>query len=225
MDVTSALKKNFLFQNLPDDALAEIARFCRQSRFSRKSLLFNEGDNAEGFYLLVSGKVIVFKVSAEGKEQVIHIVEPGQTFAEASVFSGGTYPAFAKTIEDSLLVFIPKKEFMNMLAEKPDIAIRMLSSMAAWLRRMVDLVEDLSLKDVEARFLRFLKTRLERTGVDIEKDTVIELDVDKAVIAAQINAVPETFSRMLKRLSEKNVIEVKRNRIRVLSPEVLEDVL
>jgi CRP/FNR family transcriptional regulator len=114
---------------------------------------------------------------------------------------------------------------MDMLTEKPDIAIRMLSSMAAWLRRMVDLVEDLSLKDVEARFLRFLKNRMERQGIDIDKDTEIELDVDKAVIAAKINAVPETFSRMLKRLSEKNVIEVKRNRIRIISPEALEDIL
>lgn len=225
MDVARELKKNFLFENLPDDILKEIAAFCRPSTFSRKSVIFHEGDPAEGFYLLVAGKVIVFKVSFEGKEQVIHIVEPEQTFAEASVFSGGTYPAFAKAIEDSQLIFIPKKEFLDKLTEKPEIAIRMLSSMAAWLRRMVDLVEDLSLKDVEARFLRFLKNRLERTGAAIDKDTEIELDVDKAVIAAKINAVPETFSRMLKRLSEKKIIEVRRNRIRIISPEVLEDIL
>ncbi len=225
MDIPGELKKNLLFQDLPDDVLAEIALFCRPSRFKRKTFIFDEGDSADGFYLLVSGKVIIFKISAEGKEQVIHIVEPGQTFAEATVFSGETYPAFAKTIDDSQLVFIPKNDFLNKVREKPEIAIRMLSSMSAWLKRMVELVEDLSLKDVEARFLRFLKDRLERKGVKIGKDTEIELDVDKAVIAAKINAVPETFSRMLKRLSDKNVIEVKRNKIRIISPEALDDLL
>jgi CRP-like cAMP-binding protein len=225
MNIPGELKKNFLFQDLPEDVLGEIALFCRPSRFKRKTFIFDEGDPADGFYLLVSGKVIIFKISAEGKEQVIHIIEPGQTFAEATVFSGETYPAFAKTIDDSQLVFIPKNDFLNKVREKPEIAIRMLSSMSAWLKRMVELVEDLSLKDVEARFLRFLKNRLELKGVKIGKDTEIELDVDKAVIAAKINAVPETFSRMLKRLSDKNVIEVKRNKIRIISPEALDDIL
>lgn len=225
MNIPGELKKNFLFQDLPEDVLGEIALFCRLSRFKRKTFIFDEGDPADGFYLLVSGKVIIFKISAEGKEQVIHIIEPGQTFAEATVFSGETYPAFAKTIDDSQLVFIPKNDFLNKVREKPEIAIRMLSSMSAWLKRMVELVEDLSLKDVEARFLRFLKNRLELKGVKIGKDTEIELDVDKAVIAAKINAVPETFSRMLKRLSDKNVIEVKRNKIRIISPEALDDIL
>lgn len=222
MNVAAELKKNYLFENLPEAVLGEISLFCRPTRYSRKTFLFNEGDLADGFYLLVSGKVIVFKVSEEGKEQIIHIVEPGQTFAEASVFSGGTYPAFARAIDESWVLYIPKKEFLEMLKNKPEISIRMLSSMSAWLRRMVDLVEDLSLKDVEARFLRFLKNSMEKKGVRIDRHTEIELDVDKAVIASKINAVPETFSRMLKRLSEKNVIEVTKNKIKIISPDVLE---
>lgn len=221
MDLTRALKKTFLFESLTEGELQKIASFCRTLKVSKKGIVFHEGDSAEGFYVLSSGKVVVYKISEEGKEQVIHIVEQGQTFAEGAVFSGKSYPASAKTLTDSKIIYVPKEPFFTLLSENPEITPKILHSMSIWLKKLVDVIEDLSLKDVESRFLRFLVTRMEKKGIPIETDRIFELEVEKSVIASKINATPETFSRMLRRLIEKKILEVKRNKIRILKPEVL----
>lgn len=223
MSITKDLRRSVLFEQLEEKDLDELSGFCRKIRVDKKAILFNEGDEANGFYLLLTGRFAIFKLSDEGKEQILHFVEPGQTFAEGAVFAGGAYPASARSLNRSELIFIPRKEFMKELRNKPDIAIRMLYSMSLWLKRMVELAEDLSLKDVEARFLRFIKNAAKREGKPLSKGTEVELGMEKSVIAAKINAVPETFSRMLKKLSTKKIIEVTRTKIKIIDPGPFKD--
>lgn len=221
MDISSALKKTFLFESLSPEELKEISSFCKLSTPRKKTLLFSEGDKAEGFFVLSKGKVAVFKMSEEGKEQILHIVDPFQSFAEAAVFSRQSYPASARTLSDSTIIHIPKKHFFQLLRDKPDITPKILHSMSIWLKRLVDVIEDLSTKDVESRFLRYLDGRMAEKGYKREGGIELLLDVEKSVIASKINVTPETFSRMLKRLVDKGVLEVKGNRIKLLKPELL----
>ena len=217
----AVLRKTPLFAALPDEDLRRVAALAVPRRFGKKETVFREGERADGFFLVASGKVKVFKLSGEGKEQVLHVIEPGQTFAEAVIFEGGAYPAHAETIADSLLLLFPKRPFIELLERHPKVSIRMLASLSRWLKRMTDLVESLSLRDVEARLVFYLSEEMKGRGIAPRDGAVLELPVSKNVLAARLGTVPETFSRKLKKLQDEGRIDVQGKRIRVLDASSL----
>ncbi|HEU4949940.1 MAG TPA: Crp/Fnr family transcriptional regulator [Candidatus Deferrimicrobiaceae bacterium] len=218
MDV---LRKTLLFATLPDDDLRRVADLAVSRRFAKREAVFREGDRADGFFIVTSGKVKVFKLSGEGKEQVLHVLEAGQTFAEAVIFEGGDYPAHAETLTDAELLFLPKRPFIDLLERHPKVSIRMLASLSRWLRRMTDLVENLSLKDVETRLVHYLLEEFKACGIPPKDGAVLELTVGKNVLASRLGTVPETFSRTLKKLQDDGLIDVRGKRIRILSAKPL----
>lgn len=215
-DPADTLRRAPLFATLPPGDLARIAAFATTRRFRRRETIFREGDRAEGFYVVASGRVKVFKLSPEGKEQVLHIVDPGQSFAEAAIFEGGDYPAGAEALSDCELVQVPKKPFIALLDETPRMALRLLASLSRWLVRMTSLVEDLALRDVEARLCAYLLGEMEARGVPVRDGAVVELAVGKNVLASRIGTVPETLSRTLRKLQEEGTIRVRGRQIRVV---------
>ncbi len=219
--VAETLRRTPLFANLPPDDLVRVAGISSLRRCGKKESLFHEGDRADGFFVVAAGRVKVFKMSAEGKEQVLHVIEPGQSFAEATIFEGGHFPASAEALEDGALVFIPKRPFIDLLERAPRIALRMLASMAKWLKRMTDLVESLALRDVETRLVHFVSEELKGRGVPLADGAVLELEFTKNVLASRLGTVPETFSRTLKKLQEEGKIRVRGRQIRVLSADRL----
>jgi CRP/FNR family transcriptional regulator, dissimilatory nitrate respiration regulator len=216
-----ALRKAPLFAALPDDDLRNVAALAVLRRFARKAAVFREGDRADGFFLVVSGKVKVFKLSEEGKEQILHVLEAGQTFAEAVIFEGGLYPAHAETLTDAELLFLPQRPFIALLESRPKVAVRMLGSLSRWLKRMTDLVESLSLRDVETRLRLYLRDELKTRGVPARDGATITLPVSKNVLASRLGTVPETFSRALKKLQDDGLIDVRGKQIRIVSAGAL----
>ena len=214
MDV---LRKTPLFATLPDDDLRRVADLAVPRRFAKKEAVFREGDRADGFFIVASGKVKVFKLSGEGKEQILHVLEAGHTFAEAVIFEGGGYPAHAEALTDAELFFLPKRPFVDLLERHPKVAIRMLASLSRWLKRMTDLVESLSLKDVETRLVFYLSDELKARGIPPKDGAELELAIGKNVLASRLGTVPETFSRALKKLQDDGLIDVRGKRIRILS--------
>jgi len=219
------LRKTALFATLPDDDLRRIADLAVSRRFAKKEAVFREGDRADGFYIVASGKVKVYKLSGEGKEQVLHILEAGQTFAEAVIFEGGAYPAHAESLADAELLFLPKRPFIELLERRPNVAIRMLASLSRWLKRMTDLAESLSLKDVETRLVFYLSEELKALGIPPRDGAELELPIGKNVLASRLGTVPETFSRTLKKLQDDGLIDVRGKRIRIVSAGSLFSIL
>lgn len=219
------LRKTPLFSNLPPGDLARIAGIASLKRLARKGSVFREGDRADGFFVVAEGRVKVFKLSEEGKEQVLHLVGPGQSFAEATIFEGGVYPAHAEALDDCELIYLPKRPFTDMIEKDPRIALRMMASLSRWLKRMIDLVENISLRDVESRLVRFVSEDMKSRGVPFRDGAVYELDVTKNVLASRLGTVPETFSRTLKKLQDEGKIRVKGKQIRILDAEGLFSVL
>lgn len=224
-DLPEVLRKAPLFANLPPDDLRRVAEIASARRFGKKESVFREGERADGFFVVAEGRVKVFKLSADGKEQVLHLIGPGQSFAEATIFEGGTYPAHAEALESCDLVFLPKRLFTDLLERNPRIALRMMASLSRWLKRMTDLVESIALRDVETRLVRYLSDELAARGVAIIDGTVYELDVSKNVLASRLGTVPETFSRTLKKLQEEGKIRVKGKQIRILKADPLFSIL
>ena len=219
------LRKTPLFATLPDDDLRRVADLAVSRRFAKKESIFREGDRADGFFIVASGKVKVFKLSGEGKEQVLHVLDTGQTFAEAVIFEGGGYPAHAEALGDTELLLLPKRPFVDLLERHPKVAIRMLASLSRWLKRMTDLAESLSLKDVETRLVFYLSEELKGRGIPAKDGAVLELAIGKNVLASRLGTVPETFSRTLKKLQEDGLIDVRGKRIRIVSAVSLFSIL
>jgi len=214
--VAETLRKTPLFANLPPGDLARIVRIVLLRRVAKREAVFRDGDPAAGFFVVASGSVKVFKLSEDGKEQVLHILEAGQSFAEATIFEGGTFLANAEALSNSELLFLPKRPFIELLEGNPKMALRMLASLSKWLKRMTDLVENLALRDVETRLVLYLTEGLKEQGVPLADGAEYELPVGKNVLASLLGTVPETFSRTLRKLQEEGTIDVRGRRIRIL---------
>jgi len=219
--ISEALRRSPLFANLPPEDLARIIEISTLRHYAKRETVFREGDRADGFFVAVSGSVKVFKISEDGKEQVLHILEAGQSFAEATIFEGGDFPANAEALSKCDLLFLPKRPFIELLGKYPGMALRVLASLSKWLKRMTDLVENLALRDVEARLVFFVAEEMKNHGLALRDGAIYEIPVSKNVLASRLGTVPETFSRTLKKLQEEGKIRVKGNQIRILKAKSL----
>lgn len=207
-----------LFNGLPREDLEELALIAADQKHPKGRTLFHEGGEAFGFYGIVSGRVKIFKLSLDGKEQILHIFGEGEFFGEVPVFAGGRFPAHAETLEPSRLLFFPKDAFKALVARKPSLAMNMLAILSRRLRTFVHLVEDLSLKEVPGRLAAYLLFLSDHNA----SAPVFELDITKGQLASLLGTIPETLSRILGRLSQQEFIRVDGRRIELLNREALE---
>lgn len=214
------LKISQLFSQLEDNALEEIASAATTMTVKRNQMIFYEGDPARSFFIVGSGKVKVFKLSPEGKEQILMIAQPGDSFAEAALFTGGVFPASAQAMEKSELVALRREKFVALLGRNPNLAVNLIARLSELLRQMTRLVEGLSLTDVTTRVAHYLsRFRDENTGQQLPEITLAE---KKAVLASQLGTIPETLSRSLAKLMRDGIIQVDGPRITILDADRLE---
>jgi CRP-like cAMP-binding protein len=218
------LKKCPLFSGLEDREIAEIEAISTSKRYSRGALIFSEDEETTGFFVVVSGKVKIYKLSLEGKEQILHIVSPGQTFAEAALFAGSTYPAFAESLAQTQVLYFSKEDFLSLIRRNPQISLNMIASLSQWLRKFVSLVEELSLKDVSTRLSKYLIDLSAKSGRSSKRGIEFELDISKSQLASQLVTISETLSRALRKLRDRGIIEVEGKRIIILQKEDLEEI-
>jgi CRP/FNR family transcriptional regulator len=223
MTKTLDLKRIFLFADLEAGELERLADIVVPRALRRGETLFFEGEPSDGFFAVADGLLKLYKVAPEGREQVLHLVGPGQTFAEASMFGEGCYPASAEAIQPSELWLVPKGPFLRLLRAEPELALKMLASMAAWLKRLSGLVETLSLKNVEARLAEYLLARAREEGRSTEEGLLLTLDLEKRMVAAHIGTISETLSRTLKKLKEKGLIREEGSQILITDAEGLQE--
>jgi len=212
-----------LFMGLAPADLAAIAAITLPKILAKGDYLFHEGEPSQGFYLVQRGAINVHRVNAAGKEQVIHVFRPGESFAEATLATETGYPADARAVEPSQVLLIQKAGFLALLRRRPDLALRMLASMSMHLRALVGQLEDLTLKDVETRLANWLIKRC--PNAESLSPVPIELKTTKRVLAAELGTVSETFSRTLAKFREQNLLAVKGKIVTVLSPARLNALL
>jgi CRP/FNR family transcriptional regulator len=219
MNKLSAIASNRLFQGLPESELSAIDRIAVEKRYGRGETIFFEGDDGNGFYLVMEGRVKVFKMSLQGKEQILHIFGDGEPFGEVPVFHGQPFPATAEALVKTRVLFFPRKEFVQVVTQSPSIALNMLAVLSMRLRRFASQIESLSLKEVPARLASYLLyLSEEQGGVDN-----VELEISKGQLASLLGTIPETLSRIFGKMSEEGLIEVQGRNIRLLDRAGLED--
>jgi len=218
MKISDEIAKASLFNGLPADHLEGLAQICLDQKFEKGQSLFSEGGSAKGFYLVVAGKIKIYKLSLEGKEQILHIFGPGEICGEVPVFAGGSYPANADAIEPTTALFFPRSSFVELIRREPSIALNMLGILSRRLRQFTHLVEDLSLKEVPGRLAAYLIFLGERSG----GPEILELDVTKAQLASLLGTIPETLSRILAKMAQQGILAVEGRKITLLDRKALE---
>ncbi|PLX80321.1 MAG: Crp/Fnr family transcriptional regulator [Desulfuromonas sp.] len=207
-----------MFSGVTDEDLKFLAGVIRQRVCEKGELLFSEGDAAAGFYVLAEGRVKVYKLSPDGKERILHIVQPGTSFAEAAIFGDGHYPAYAEPLQKSRLLFFPKREFLDLLHNKSQIAINMIGGLSRFLRQFATQVEQLTFQDVPARLAKYI------LGLAGDENDEVLLPIPKGELASNLGTVSETLSRTFRKLSEEGLISVKGKQIRIEDRDSLEDI-
>lgn len=208
-----------LFNGLPPDQLAAIKNIAIEKQINKGEMVVSEGDEGKGFFVIAEGRIKVFKVSAEGKEQILHIFEPGQPFGEVPVFAGQRFPANAQAIDKARLWFFPRAAIVDLITANPSLALNMLSEMSRKLRMFAVQIENLSLKEMPARLASYLIHLADEQG----QDETVTLKISKGQLASILGTIPETLSRIFAKLSATNLIRVEGKKISLLDREGLED--
>lgn len=190
-----------LFSQVSNGALARLVTIARLCNFAKGELIVREGHPCPGVYVVGSGLVRVFKTGPAGKEHVLHLVGPGNTFAEVAAVGQFDMPASAQAVTDTVCALLPGDRFHRMLQEDHQFCLALLGGMAGWVRYLVRLLEDLVLRDASGRVARYL------LALPADQEGLLELPAPKRHVANHLNLTSETFSRTWRRLIETGLIE------------------
>lgn len=200
MNLAQTIKKTPLFHNIDMGSMEQLAKQCHQKTYSKGRDLFAMGDQANVFFIILSGWVKLYRTSQKGDEAIIHVFGPGESFAEAAVFNDRkTYPVSAQAIEDSVAIEIPCSFFFRKIEEDRLFALRLLGVMAARHHYLVQQLEQVTTRTAPQRIGAFLIRFCKKERQD-DKGWMVDLPYDKAIISARLNIKPETFSRALTKL-------------------------
>ncbi|MBW1781178.1 MAG: Crp/Fnr family transcriptional regulator [Deltaproteobacteria bacterium] len=206
------ISQALLFKGLPETQIREIEGIAVDLLFTKGQTIFFDGDEGNGFYLVATGLVKIFKASLEGKEQILHILGPGEPFGEVPVFTGSQFPANAEAIAESRILFFPRTAFVDLITANPSLALNMLAVLSLRLRQFTVQVENLSLKEVPGRLAAYLLYLADEQ----KKKVLVGLDISKGHLASLLGTSPETLSRIFSKMSGQGLIEVEGRTIRLL---------
>lgn len=220
-----------LFSGLAEADLVQVHQIATDRFYGRAETIFFEGDPGDGFYIVAAGKVKIFKVSLEGKEQILHIYGPGHPFGEVPVFSGDNFPANAVTLVKSHLIFFSRSAFAKLITTHPSLSMNMLAVLSMRLREFTLQIENLSLKEVPGRLASYLLYLTKEQAQDARQAEAeeqnlpeqIHLPISKGQLASLLGTIPETLSRILAKLSGQGMINVNGNRIEIKDRAQLEE--
>ncbi|MDI6710032.1 MAG: Crp/Fnr family transcriptional regulator [Bacillota bacterium] len=212
-DLTDQLKRVTLFADLPPEALAAVASLTRERPYRKGHIIFLEGEPGEAVFLLRRGRVKLTRRTADGREHTLHLVNPGEVFAEVVIFDGGPYPATAEVIEDAVVGIIANRDLDRLTLEQPSLALAFLKIMARRLRQAQDKVMSLALHDVTRRVITGLLMLAEDYGVPEAGGTRINLDLTNQELGNLVGASRESVNRTLSELRQAGLIELDRQRI------------
>ncbi len=198
------------FKTVPADLLAQVASMSKRVHADAGAMLFREGDRCHAFFAIETGGVKLYRSQADGREQVVHTLHTGATFAEAALLSFGRFPVSAVATEAStVLLEIGGERFLELLRTDPRLAPAMIASLSMRLVSLVERVEELSLVQAGSRLARWL-LRQPVHGID---EPAVELSLAKKDLAAHLAMTPETLSRLLGRWQEEGWVKNERTRI------------
>jgi CRP/FNR family cyclic AMP-dependent transcriptional regulator len=213
--ITEILHKSQLFSELGEGELAEVVSCIHERTFRRGEMIVLEGEDPEAVYFIIHGQVRIYRLSPDGREQVLKRLGPGEAFNLVPVLNGGPNPSSAMAWTDVTVYTIERGHFMRTVRQHPAVAMAVLADLAAKLRHMTALVEDLSLRTVGARLAKLLLAQAAEEGAAPRRMTQQEM-------AAQLGTVREVVGRTLSELEREGLTRMERHRIVIVNRAGLE---
>jgi CRP/FNR family transcriptional regulator len=221
--MAATLRQVPYFTELDEARLRTLAASVRERRYDAGAMVLVEGEPCEGLGFVVSGRVKVFKMSAEGKEQVLRLLGPGRTFNDVPVFDGGSNPGSIQAVEPSVIGTVPKAVVASLVESHPKVAAAVIRVLASRLRSLTLMIEDLSLRGVVARVAKLLYDCTQGHPALVEDPAgICHHRLTQHEIATMTGSVREVVQRALKTLERDGVIRMERARVVVLDAQALE---
>lgn len=217
--IAATLRQSRMFSALPAADLAAVAAACSLRSLDKGELLFREGAKAEGFYVMQTGAVSIFRLSPDGRERIICVFRPPESFAEVTLATVETYPANAIALEPSQVIVVNRTQFRDLVRRQPELSLHMLGSMSLHLKHLVQSLQDRQGRPIEGRLADWL-LRQAPVG-SVTAPIAYTLPMTKKVLAGQLGVTSETLSRTFARLRREGVIAVEGAHVRILDPEAL----
>ncbi len=208
-----------LFDGVKGQHLRDLSGIAMVVSCKRRAAIFSTGDPGNGFYLVKEGRVKVFMLSPDGKEQILHIVGPGESFGEVAVFAGQSFPAHAVALENSRLVFLPRDDFVTLVSANPALALNLLAALSQRLRQFAKMIDALSLKEVPGRLAAHLLYLNDKQA----SGDRLRLELSKTQLASLLGTIPETLSRILSKLQRAGFIVIDGSDITIINRSGLVD--
>ncbi len=217
MPIIDDLRSCYLLQRLSEEQIQRLSQRAFRVHLSEGQILFNQGEPADRFFLMLRGLIKLYRLSPNGNEKIIEIIGPGNTFAEAMMFlERPGYPVCATALTTSELVSIDARDFRQLLSDSVGTCFILLGDMSQRLRGLIRQIDDLTLHTATNRVAAYLLTKSREEGMEFN------LDIRKGVLASRLSVKPETFSRIIKQLNERGIVRVDGFRVCVLKLDALE---
>ena len=211
-----------LFSDLSPADLSRMARGCELRRLDRGDTVFHYGEPCEEFHVVVTGQVKLFALSQAGQEKVIELVGPGNSFAEALMFTNKPYILNAQSLTSTLLLTVSKQAIVAEIERDPRFCMRMLAGISRRLHGLVHDIESGALESGVQRVIGYLLREHEASESANDETFTVALPVSKATIASRLSLTPEYFSKVLRELEEKGLIEMDKRDIRIVDAQRLQ---
>lgn len=211
------LRNCSIFSGLGSHELLLIAGYSERLSLTKNQILFHEGDPVVGFYVVIKGSIKAYRINETGREQVIHLIHAGGSFAEPAVAGLPGYPAHTKALEPTEVALIRSGPFLEHLRVNSDLALRILASLSRHLHELVTTIEGYRLRDAETRLLHWLVRKAGSGDEPVE----FELTIPKSVLASELGTRQETLSRLFSKLTKTAGLKVQGKVLRIENPATI----
>jgi CRP-like cAMP-binding protein len=216
-EIVAVIRQTPLLQALDETQLAALLTVARVYSLMEAETLFYQGQVFQEWFICAQGYIKLFRLNAQGDEKIVEIISAGHSFAEAVLFMRERYyPVHAMALKASIIVGIPAVPYADLLSNSPDTCFHLLAALSKRVHGLVNEVERLSLRDASFRLVHWLLASYQQTQTN-----PILLDIPKHVLASRLSITPETLSRILKRLSEQEIIKVQEHSILLVNLSAL----
>lgn len=222
VDIPGILGRLPLFQELGPEQITAVAAGVREKRLTRGEMLFQKGDAARGFFVVLGGQIKLAFPSSQGNEKVVEILGSRQSFGEAVMFMDRPYPVFAEALTDATLLFIDQAVVYELLTRDASFARKLLAGLSHRLHGLVQDVESYSLRSSAQRVIGYLLQQCPE-GDAKRSNVELTLPTSKQVIASRLNLTPETLSRVFHDLTERGLIQVSGKIVSIVSVDLLRE--
>jgi CRP/FNR family transcriptional regulator len=220
MDILQQFKKIDLFQGVSSEKLKVLAAQAVYKEFPAQTMVIGETDPIKSFYVVLTGRMKLYKSSPDGKEQTIQLLEPGDPFGLCTAFATDAFPASAMPLEESRVVLIPRPLMEAVALQEPRLLLNIIQILSRRLKDSMAMIEALALKDIPERIASFLWHALPRTK---DRPEQLELAITQRELAKILGATPEALSRALRKMTDEGILRTSGRIIRILDGKALAD--